>query len=122
MGKNYSPITLENVIVKNSKVKNNWQCGGMIGFAEGNGPIFKQCSVEDCYFGGYNATAGTFFGLGIVDVTLENCNAKNVQLYTDSLTWNSTAKQVGNFFVGHLYSKALTTTNCTETSVTVVAQ
>ena len=122
MGKNYSPITLEKVIVRNSKVKNNWQCGGMIGFAEGNGPIFKQCSVEDCYFGGYNATAGTFFGLGIVDVTLENCYANNVQLYTDSLTWDSTAKNVGNFFVGHLYSKLLTTNNCTETAVTVVTQ
>ena len=121
MGKNYSKVTFERVVVRDSQVVNTWQCGGFVGFAEGNAPGFVDCVIEDSFVGGKNATGGTFFGLGIVDVALTGCSANTVQLYTDSLTWNTTAKQEGNFFVGHLYGKALTTEGCTETNVTVVS-
>ena len=120
MGKNYSPLTIENVNVDNAHVSNNWQCGVLVGFAETNGPSFKNCTIRNSFAGGNNATAGSLFGLGIVDVTVENCTAENVNLYTDSLTWNSTAKSVGNFAVGHLYGKTLTTNNYVENNVKVV--
>ncbi len=122
MGKNYSTVTFENISVKNSVVINNWQCGGLCGFAEGIAPIFERCSIADSFVGGYNATSGTFFGLGIVDVTGRGCSAKNVKLYTDGLTWNSTQKMLGNYFVGHLYGKTLDAADYVETGVTVVKE
>ena len=120
VGKTYSTTKLINVKVVNSQVVNNWQCGGMVGFAEDAQVSFENCVVEDSHFGGYNATAGSFFGLGIVDIQLNGCVARNIQLYTDSLTWSSTAKANGNFYVGHLYGKTLTANNCQEENVTVV--
>ena len=120
VGKTYSTTKLINVKVVNSQVVNNWQCGGMVGFAENAQVSFENCVVEDSHFGGYSATAGSFFGLGIVDIQLNGCIARNIQLYTDSLTWSSTAKANGNFYVGHLYGKTLTANNCQEENVTVV--
>ncbi len=112
MGKNYSPVTIENVHVVNSIVANNWQCGGLVGFAEGNGPAFVDCSISDSFVGGSNATAGAFFGLGGVDINCTRCEASGVQLYTDM--------EAG--FVGYLYGKALTETECSSTNVTVVSE
>ncbi len=122
MGKNYSNITIENVTVEGCKVVNNWQCGGLVGFAEGNGPTFINCKVIDTFVGGYNCTAGAFFGLGGVDVVATNCVADDVRLYTDGLTWNSTQKLGGDYFlVGHLYGKTLTVNGCT-VNCTVVSE
>lgn len=120
IGKNYANVTFENVKVINSKVKNNWQCGGFVGYSETYAPTFKDSGIENTFIGGKNASAGSFFGLGVVDIKLENCKAKNVKLFTDGLTWDSTQKLNNNYYVGHLYGKTLTTTNCTEENVTVV--
>ena len=124
MAKNYSKSVFENIVVKNSKVENNWQCGGIVGFAEGysggTDQTFNNCKVENTFVGGTNATAGTLFGLGIVSVAVNDCTATNVNLYTDGLTWGSTQKQYNNFWVGSLYGKTLTVTNSTETNVVVV--
>ncbi len=122
ISKNYSKTTLENVDVINSRVENHWQSGGLVGFAEGNGPKFVNCSIKDSYVGGKDATAGTLFGLGIVDITVYGCTAENVRLYTDGLTWDSTQKANDNFWVGHLYGHLLTVTNSSETNVTVVSE
>ena len=122
MGKNYSVVTFEQVHVTNSIVINNWQCGGLCGYAEGNAPVFNGCSISDSFVGGYNATSGTMFGLGQVDVVGSGCSATNVELYTDGLTWNSTQQQLGNFFVGSLYGKSLNAGDYVETNVTVVAE
>ncbi len=123
MGKNYSSVTLKNVKVKNSQVRCTWQCGGMIGFAEGNGPVFINCSIEDSFVGGYNSTAGLLFGLGEVDITATECYATNVKLYTDGMAWNSTQKDGENYLlVGHLYGKTLTDTNCNTENVTIVSE
>ncbi len=121
MGKNYSSVTLEKVNVTNSAVICTWQCGGLVGFAEGNGPVFVDCSISDSFVGGSNATAGTFFGLGGVDITATGCKAANVDLYTDGLTWNSTQKSAGNFLVGHIYGKTLTAADYKESGVNVVS-
>ncbi len=110
MGKNYSSVTLENVDVKNSKVINNWQCGGLVGFAETNAPTFVDCDLENVFVGGKNATSGILFGLGAVDITATGCTAKNVRLYTDMPAG----------FVGYLYGKTFTGTDCTMENVTVV--
>ena len=120
IGKNYSNITLENINVNNSEVENNWQCGGLVGFAETNGPKFKNCSITNSFVGGSNATAGSLFGLGIVSIEVENCKAENVRLYTDGMTWSSTQKALGNYWVGHIYGNTLTVNGSTETNVTVV--
>ena len=120
MGKNYVKTTFENITVKNSRVENNWQSGGILGFAETNAQTFKNCTVENTFVGGENATSGSLFGLGDVDVNVINCVAKNVDLYTDGLTWNSTQKEKNVFWVGHLYSKTLVVTSSTEENVNVV--
>lgn len=119
VSKTYVNMTFEDVAVKNSEIHNTWQCGGLVGFGEQVDVSFKNCAVEDCFFGGKNATAGTLFGLGYVDVDVKDSAATNVTLYTDSLEWASTAKAAGNFAVGHLYDNALTTDNYEETNVTV---
>ncbi len=121
MGKNYSPVTLEKVNVTNSAVVCTWQCGGLVGFAETHGPVFVDCSISDCFVGGSNATAGTFFGLGGVDITATGCKAANIDLYTDGLTWGSTQKSAGNFLVGHIYGKTLTAADYEESGVNVVS-
>ena len=120
MGKNYVKTTFENITVKNSRVENNWQSGGILGFAETNAQTFKNCTVENTFVGGENATSGSLFGLGDVDVNVINCVAKNVDLYTDGLTWNSTQKKENIFWVGHLYSKTLAVTSSTEENVNIV--
>ncbi len=124
MAKNYSKSVFENIVVKNSKVENNWQCGGIVGFAEGGSggtdQTFNSCKVENTFVGGTNSTAGTLFGLGTVSVAVNDCTATNVNLYTDGLTWSSTQKQYNNFWVGSLYGRTLTVTNSTETNVVVV--
>ncbi len=112
MGKNYSPVTLENVHVTNSHVQNNWQCGGLVGFAETHAPVFTNCSISDSFVGGYNATCGTIFGLGAVSITMTDCKATNVQLYTDT--------QENDLFTGYIYGRTFTATNCVATNVTVV--
>ncbi len=112
IGKNYSAVAIEKVSVTNSVVINNWQCGGLVGFAETNAPVFTECSISDSFVGGSNATSGAFFGLGGVDITCTKCTAKNVKLYTDM--------EAG--LVGWLYGKTLTATDCTLTDVTVVSE
>lgn len=119
IGKNYADVTIDNIKVTNSTVINNWQCGGLIGYGEGTKQVFKNSEISDCFFGGDNATAGIIFGLGIVDVNVENCKANNIKLYTDGLTWNSTQKEK-NFWVGHLYGKDLEDVNSTIENVEVV--
>ncbi len=115
IGKNYSAVTMENVNVKNSQVRCTWQCGGLVGFAEGNAPNFVNCSVSDTFIGGGNCTAGVFFGLGAVDVSLTNCSANNVDVYTDMGTADV------SLFAGYLYGKTLTTTGCTATNLNIVS-
>lgn len=120
IGKNYANVIFENVSIKNAKILNNWQCGGYVGYSETYAPKFIKCSIEESFIGGKNATAGCFFGLGVIDINLENCTSKNVKLYTDGLTWESTQKLNSNYYVGHLYGKKLTVTSCKEENVTVV--
>lgn len=119
IAKNYATVTFDNIKIINSSIKNNWQCGGFVGYSETYSPSFKNCQIENTFIGGKNATSGCFFGLGVVDIKLEECTSKNVTLYTDGLTWDSTQKLQNNYYVGHLYGKTLTTTNCKEENITI---
>ena len=63
---------------------------------------------------------------GIVDITVEDCTALNVSLYTDGMTFESTQKLEGHFWVGHLYPEVngntVTVTNSIETNVNIVSE
>ncbi len=121
IGYNYAGITMTNVHVKNSQVHSNWQCGGLVGINSEHPMTFVNCSITDSFVGGYNATAGAIYGMGSVDVNLTDCSAKNVDLYTDGMTWDSTQKQGGVYLlVGHTYGKTATLTNCSVENVNVV--
>ena len=122
IGHNQGNVTLNNIKVKNADINGSWQCGGIIGFSATN-LVFNNCTVSDSYIGGPNATAGTLFGLGIINATMNNCSAKNIRLYTDSLDWDTNAKRGEGFWVGSLYPSngtKLTVNNSIESNVTVV--
>ena len=122
VGHNQGNLNIENVTVKNANIKTSWQGGGLVGYSSKN-LTFDNCKIYNSYVGGFNATTGSIFGLGIIDVNINNCIASNVKLYTDSLTFDSTAKREGNFWVGSLYPQkgtVLTVTNSTEKDVVVV--
>ena len=122
IGHNQGTVTLNNIKVKNADINGSWQCGGIIGFSATN-LVFNNCTVSDSYIGGPNATAGTLFGLGIINATMNNCSAKNIRLYTDSLDWDTNAKRGEGFWVGSLYPSngtKLTVNNSIESNVTVV--
>ena len=119
LGKVYGPTYITNVHVKNSHVTNNWQAGGIVGFGESTTIVFTDSSVTDSVIGGANATAGTLFGLGVCDVTVTNSSAKNVKLYTDSLTWISSKAIYNNYYTGYIYGKKLTVTGSTEENISI---
>ena len=119
-------ITLNNITVTGSTVVNHWQSGGLVGYSSAD-LTFIDCHVSDTFVGGVNATSGTLFGLGIINVSVINCSAENVSLYTDGLTWNSIQKRTGTFWIGDNYQSsypAMTCTviNSTEEGVSVVAE
>ncbi len=100
IGQTYSNVNFENVHVTNSNVLCCWQAGGFVGWGgETKSTVvsFNDCSISDTFVGGFNCTAGAFFGMQNTTVTCENCKATdNVQLYTD---YTPTAKE--QHFVGH---------------------
>lgn len=119
LGKVYGPTYITNVHVKNSHVTNNWQAGGIVGFGESTTIVFTDSSVTDSVIGGERSTSGTLFGLGSCDVIVNNSLAKNVKLYTDSLTWNSSKAKFNNYYTGHVYSKTLTVNNSAEYNISI---
>lgn len=119
LGKVYGPTYITNVHVKNSHVTNNWQTGGIVGFGESTTIVFTDSSVTDSVIGGERSTSGTLFGLGSCDVIVNNSLAKNVKLYTDSLTWNSSKAKFNNYYTGHVYSKTLTVNNSAEYNISI---
>ncbi len=111
IGKNYSNVNIDGVNIINSQVRCTWQSGGFVGFAETNAPVFTNSTIKDSFVGGSNCTSGAFFGLGIVDITMTGCVAENVDLYTD----------MDAGFVGYIYGKTLTATDCTMMDVVAVS-
>ena len=102
VGHTDAKLKLENVNVSNSKVLNSWQCGGLVGFS-GEDITFDNCSVSNTFVGGANATSGALFGLGYVNVNINNCTANKVKLYSDGLTWDSVQKIDNIYWIGDNY-------------------
>ena len=122
IGHNQGKVTLDNIKVKNADINGSWQCGGIVGFSAED-LVFNSCTISDSYIGGPNATAGTIFGLGIINATMNNCKAENIKLYTDSLTFDTNASRGEGFWVGSLYPSngtKLTVNNSIEKNITVV--
>lgn len=122
IGHNQGKVTLDNIKVKNANINGSWQCGGIVGFSAED-LVFNNCNISDSYIGGPNATAGTIFGLGIINATMNNCKAENIKLYTDSLTFDTNASRGEGFWVGSLYPSngtKLTVNNSIEKNITVV--
>ena len=102
VGHTDAKLKLENVNVSNSKVLNSWQCGGLVGFS-GEDITFDNCSVSNIFVGGANATSGALFGMGYVNVNINNCKANKVKLYSDGLTWDSVQKIDSIYWIGDNY-------------------
>ena len=102
VGHTDAKLKLENVNVSNSKVLNSWQCGGLVGFS-GEDITFDNCSVSNTFVGGANATSGALFGMGSVNVNINNCTANKVKLYSDGLTWDSVQKIDSIYWIGDNY-------------------
>ena len=102
VGHTDAKLKLENVNVSNSKVLNSWQCGGLVGFS-GEDITFDNCSVSNTFVGGTNATSGALFGMGSVNVNINNCKANKVKLYSDGLTWDSVQKIDSIYWIGDNY-------------------
>ena len=102
VGHTDAKLKLENVNVSNSKVLNSWQCGGLVGFS-GEDITFDNCSVSNTFVGGANATSGALFGMGYVNVNINNCKANKVKLYSDGLTWDSVQKIDNIYWIGDNY-------------------
>lgn len=83
-------LSFSNVEIVNSVVTSgprSGSCaGGIVGYASGD-VTFDNCHVSNSFMGGYNASTAILFGMGNVSVTVENCSANGVRLYSDGLNW-----------------------------------
>ncbi|GAA6395779.1 hypothetical protein [Solibaculum mannosilyticum] len=129
---NDAKLTLQNISVKNSKVVCHWQTGGIVGYSSSD-LVMTACRVEDSFVGGSKATAGTLFGLGIVNFSATDCVSRNVRLYTDNTNefgnsiWDRKAVDNGQYQYGSIYEyankgKIFTGVNNIVENVTIVNQ
>lgn len=96
----------ENVNIVNSVVTGGHNNGGILGYScsteSSDGIVFDNCSVTSTFVGGYNSTSGILFGMGIADVTVRNCTANGVILYTDGLNFNCSQSRDNQLWLGNV--------------------
>ncbi len=97
--------TFTNVNVVNSVVTGGHNNGGIMGYScsTERGIVFEGCSVTDSFIGGYNSTSGILFGMGIANVTVRDCQADGVMLYTDGLNFNCSQSYDEQLWLGNVY-------------------
>lgn len=97
--------TFTNVNIVNSVVTGGHNNGGIMGYAcsTEKGHLFENCSVTNSFIGGYNSTSGILFGMGIANVTVRDCEADGVMLYTDGLNFNCSQSHDGQLWLGNVY-------------------
>ena len=101
--------TFTDVHVVNSVVTGGHNNGGIMGYScsTETGHLFENCSVTDSFIGGYNSTSGILFGMGIANVTVRDCQADGVVLYSDGLSFNCTQswteEDVNKLWLGNVY-------------------
>ena len=84
--------TFRNVTVKNSVVTGGHNSAAILGFAcsTKRGHLFENCRVLNTFVGGYQSTSAVLFSMGYANVTVKDCFASGVLLYSDGLTFPST--------------------------------
>ena len=96
--------TFQQVTAKNSVVTGGHNNAAILGYAAStpNGHLFENCRVLNTFVGGYNSTSAVLFSMAYANVTVKNCLASKVRLYSDGLTFDSN-QTVEEPWVGHLY-------------------
>ena len=97
--------TFTNVNIVNSVVTGGHNNGAIMGYScsTETGHLFENCSVTDTFVGGYNSTSGILFGMGIANVTVRNCSADGVRLYTDGLNFDCSQSRDDQLWLGNVY-------------------
>ena len=112
-----SDCTFENVHVINSSVTDGHNGAAILGYAGSTkkGHTFKDCSVTNTFIGGYHSTSAILFSMGGANVSVENCAASGVLLYSDGLTFDCLQKD-GELWLGYLYGSGKVTYSGTNTA------
>ena len=96
--------TFRQVTVKNSVVTGGHNSAAILGYAcsTAKGHLFENCHVLNTFVGGYASTSAVLFSMGHANVTVKNCSASKVRLYSDGLTFGS-EQTVEEQWLGYLY-------------------
>lgn len=96
--------TFQQVTVKNSVVTGGHNNAAILGFAcsTPKGHLFENCHVLNTFVGGYESTSAVLFSMGHANVTVKDCSASKVRLYSDGLTFDS-EQTVEEQWLGYLY-------------------
>ena len=99
-----SECTFQNVTVKNSVVTGGHNSAAILGYAcsTAKGHLFENCHVLNTFVGGYASTSAVLFSMGHANVTVKDCSASKVRLYSDGLTFD-TEQTVEEQWLGDLY-------------------
>ena len=102
--KQNAECTFQNVTVKNSVVTGGHNSAAILGFAcsTAKGHLFENCHVLNTFVGGYASTSAVLFSMGHANVTVKDCSASKVRLYSDGLTFD-TEQTVEEQWLGYLY-------------------
>lgn len=89
---NNAECTFQQVTVKNSVVTGGHNSAAILGYAcsTAKGHLFENCHVLNTFVGGYASTSAVLFSMGHANVTVKDCFASGVLLYSDGLTFTST--------------------------------
>lgn len=101
---NNAECTFQQVTVKNSVVTGGHNTAAILGYAcsTKKGHLFENCHVLNTFVGGYGSTSAVLFSMGIANVTVRDCSASKVRLYSDGLTFGS-EQTVEKQWLGYLY-------------------
>ena len=96
--------TFKNITVKNSVVTGGHNSAAILGYAcsTAKGHLFENCHVLNTFVGGYASTSAVLFSMGHANVTVKDCSASKVRLYSDGLTFD-TEQTVEEQWLGYLY-------------------
>ena len=102
--KQNAECTFQNVTVKNSVVTGGHNSAAILGYAcsTAKGHLFENCHVLNTFVGGYASTSAVLFSMGHANVTVKDCSASKVRLYSDGLTFD-TEQTVEEQWLGYLY-------------------
>lgn len=106
--KGNAECTFRNVTVKNSVVTGGHNSAAILGYAGSTvkGHLFENCRVLNTFVGGYYSTSAVLLSMGYANVTVKDCFASGVLLYSDGLTLPAEARYENyntELWIGALY-------------------